>query len=158
MNFYSKIIKDPIKVYKRGWRADARGRLLEVLRNDDEAFSPADFGQAYITTVSPGITKAWHLHENQTDRMILIKGSALFGCVDTQMSPTVLLSLAVSDWEPAIIRIPPKIYHGFKNIGKEEALILNIPDRVYNYKEPDEMKYPPTLFQNTFDWSPIFDG
>ena len=37
---------------------DERGRLMEILRNDDENFEC--FGQVYMTTAYPGVTKAWH--------------------------------------------------------------------------------------------------
>jgi dTDP-4-dehydrorhamnose 3,5-epimerase len=40
---------------------DERGRLMEILRNDDDIFSK--FGQVYITTTYPGVVKAWHCHK-----------------------------------------------------------------------------------------------
>src|SRR5690554_5411888 len=37
--------------------ADERGHLMEILRCDDDEFR--HFGQVYITTVYPGVVKAW---------------------------------------------------------------------------------------------------
>ncbi|HEC78366.1 MAG TPA: dTDP-4-dehydrorhamnose 3,5-epimerase, partial [candidate division WOR-3 bacterium] len=51
---------------------DERGRLMEILRSDDEQFSK--FGQVYITTAYPGVVKAWHYHKLQDDNMTVIKG------------------------------------------------------------------------------------
>ncbi len=39
---------------------DDRGRLMEILRCDDELFSR--FGQVYMTTTYPDVVKAWHMH------------------------------------------------------------------------------------------------
>ena len=36
---------------------DERGRLMEMLRSDDPIFKK--FGQVYMTTAYPGVTKAW---------------------------------------------------------------------------------------------------
>ena len=46
---------------------DERGRLMEVLRVDDELFQK--FGQVYITTTYPQVVKAWHYHKLQTDNI-----------------------------------------------------------------------------------------
>ncbi|MGB2985350.1 MAG: dTDP-4-dehydrorhamnose 3,5-epimerase, partial [Phycisphaerae bacterium] len=44
---------------------DERGRLMEMLRADDELFK--SFGQVYMTTAFPGVVKAWHYHKRQWD-------------------------------------------------------------------------------------------
>ena len=51
--------------------ADERGRLMEILRRDDEVF--VGFGQVYVTTVYPGIVKAWHYHKCQTDNLACLR-------------------------------------------------------------------------------------
>jgi len=39
---------------------DERGRLMEILRCDDEIFMK--FGQIYLTSAYPGVVKGWHYH------------------------------------------------------------------------------------------------
>ena len=51
---------------------DERGRLMEILRRDDEIFE--EFGQVYMTTAYPGVVKGWHFHEHQTDFFTCVKG------------------------------------------------------------------------------------
>jgi len=162
--FYKKIVKEPIRVTRRHWNVDGRGGLLEVLRCDDPEFLLGNFGQAYVTTILPGVIKAWHLHKRQTDRMILLRGLVRFGCVQGPAYEDVCLDLVVSDHDPYLITIPAGIYHGFKNIGKEEAYIINIPNTVYNREKPDEIRFPPTsLYDATkkcvvFDWDASLNG
>ena len=49
---------------------DERGRLMEILRCDDPLFEK--FGQVYVTTVYPGVVKAWHYHKIQTDNIAVV--------------------------------------------------------------------------------------
>ena len=44
---------------------DERGRLMEILRRDEEIFG--GFGQVYLTTTYPGVVKAWHFGKLQVD-------------------------------------------------------------------------------------------
>jgi len=44
---------------------DERGRVMEILRADDELFEK--FGQVYMTTAYPGVVKAWHYHKLQIE-------------------------------------------------------------------------------------------
>jgi dTDP-4-dehydrorhamnose 3,5-epimerase len=54
---------------------------------------------------------------------------------------------------PILIHVPPFVYHGFKNIGTEEAIILNLPTEVYDYKQPDEYRLDPHTSDIPHDWS-----
>ena len=47
---------DGVKMKSLHYIADERGRLLEILRKDDEFY--IKFGQVYITTAYPGVIKA----------------------------------------------------------------------------------------------------
>jgi len=158
MNYYTKVVEEPIRVYPRSWNVDGRGQLAEILRMDDQLFK--DFrgnkvGQFYCTTVSPCITKAWHMHKKQTDRMMLLAGCVRFGCVDPD--DDVLLDLVVDAQDPCMIIIPPRIAHGFKNVGSTPAYIVNVPDHMYDSTNPDEHRFPAHSFE-CFDWNASLDG
>ena len=63
---------DGIKIKNLKVMCDGRGRLMEMLRCDDEIFS--NFGQAYMTSTFPGVVKGWHYHEAQTDNIVCVSG------------------------------------------------------------------------------------
>jgi dTDP-4-dehydrorhamnose 3,5-epimerase len=66
---------------------DERGRLMEILRNDDEIFK--QFGQVYVTTTYPGVVKAWHFHKVQSDNFACIIGMIRVALFDARKdSPT----------------------------------------------------------------------
>jgi dTDP-4-dehydrorhamnose 3,5-epimerase len=122
---------------------DERGSLMEMLRSDDEIFE--EFGQAYVTTAYPGVVKAWHYHEKQTDHFVCVRGMAKVVLYDDrQGSPTreEVNEFFLGDRNRILLKIPAGVYHGFKNIGEEEVYIVNFPTRVYDYENPDEYRRP----------------
>ncbi|MBU1656711.1 MAG: WxcM-like domain-containing protein, partial [Candidatus Omnitrophica bacterium] len=69
-----------VKIKKLKIIPDERGRLMEILRRDDEIFQ--NFGQVYMTTAFPGVVKAWHYHKIQTDSFTCIRGKMRLGLCD----------------------------------------------------------------------------
>ena len=120
---------------------DNRGRLMEIIRSDDEIFE--GFGQVYMTTAYPGVIKGWHYHRLQSDNFTCISGRALFALYDARSgSPTFgeLNDFVISLDEPKLIHIPNNVYHGFKNIGDSEAMVINTVTNPYNHNNPDEYR------------------
>lgn len=133
---------------------DERGRLMEVLRCDDPLFRR--FGQAYITTAYPGVVKAWHFHKKQHDNLAVVKGMLKLVLYDDRPgSPTrgQLQEFFIGDYNPLLVQVPPGVYHGFKNIGAEEALVLNCATEPYNRAEPDEYRLDPHTTKIPYDWA-----
>lgn len=133
---------------------DERGRLMELLRADDKEFT--QFGQVYVTTAYPDVVKAWHYHRLQDDNMAVIKGMAkivLFDDRENSSSKGVINEFFSGDHNHILIHIPRLIWHGFKCISKEEAIIINIVSKCYNYKNPDEYRKPPYTSDIPYDWS-----
>jgi dTDP-4-dehydrorhamnose 3,5-epimerase len=120
---------------------DERGRLMEMLRCDDEIF--LEFGQTYLTTMYPGVTKAWHYHKLQHDHFVCVRGMIKLVLYDErERSPTkgVVNEFFLGDHNAKLVQIPPNVWHGFKNIGDAEALIVNVVTKPYNRREPDEYR------------------
>jgi dTDP-4-dehydrorhamnose 3,5-epimerase len=133
---------------------DERGRLMEILRSDDELFTK--FGQAYLTTAYPGVTKAWHYHKIQTDNFVVVKGMMKLVLYDSREdSPThgEVNEFFLGEHNPKLLQIPPYVYHGFKCISEQEAMVINIPTELYNYKKPDEYRLDPHTVEIPYDWS-----
>ena len=133
---------------------DERGRLMEVLRADDEIFER--FGQVYVTTAKPGVIKAWHYHKLQADHWVCLAGRALVGLYDGRDgSPTKgqAAELWMSPEEPFLVKIPVGVYHGFKGSDPgRETMIMNLPTVPYNYQTPDEYRHDPFDPGIPFDW------
>ena len=44
------------------------------------------------------------------------------------------------------------VFHGFKCISENEAVVINCPTEVYNYHEPDEFRVDPHKNDIPYDW------
>jgi dTDP-4-dehydrorhamnose 3,5-epimerase len=54
---------------------------------------------------------------------------------------------------PILIQIPPYVLHGFKCVGESEAIVINIPNKVYCYENPDEFRIPCDSPEIPYDWA-----
>ncbi|NQT46229.1 MAG: dTDP-4-dehydrorhamnose 3,5-epimerase family protein [Candidatus Omnitrophica bacterium] len=133
---------------------DDRGRLMEILRDDDEVF--VKFGQVYMTTAFPGIVKAWHYHKKQTDNFTCVKGRIRLVLYDARKDSSTYGEIGEFDLsldDPILVQIPNMVYHGFKCISDEEAMVINTPTRSYDHKDPDEYRIDPCDKDIAYDWS-----
>ena len=122
---------------------NARGHLTEVQRNDDEHF--VGFGQAYVTCTLPGVTKAWYRHHQQIDQIALVSGAATVVLFDDRPdSPSAgrTVECALSDESPALVQIPPGVWHGFQARGPAPLYLLHLNSIPQNVGNPDEDRLP----------------
>ena len=132
---------------------DERGRLMEILRNDDDIFT--GFGQLYLTTTYPRVVKAWHYHKKQDDHVSCVKGMIKLVLYDAREGSSThgeINVFYIGDHNPQLVRVPRMVYHGWKCIGEEEALIINTPTMTYNYAEPDEFRVDPHVNDIPYRW------
>ena len=134
--------------------ADERGRLMEMLRHDDDLFR--GFGQSYMTTAYPGVVKGWHYHRVQWDHFVVVRGMAKIVLYDPRDdSPTrgVVNEFIMGEHNPLLVQIPPLVYHGFKCVSEYEAIIINHPTEAYRHADPDEFRVPARDPSIPYDWS-----
>jgi dTDP-4-dehydrorhamnose 3,5-epimerase len=144
---------DGVKTKKLRVIPDERGRLMEILRNDDELF--LQFGQVYMTTTYPGVVKAWHLHKEQSDNVVCVQGMIKLVLHDPrEQSPTFnqIDQFYLGLHNPLLIQIPKGVYHGWMCVSPEEAIIVNIPTEHFNYETPDEVRVDPHNNDIPYEW------
>ena len=147
---------DGVKIKKLKVIPDERGRLMEMLRCDDELF--IKFGQVYMTTAYPGIVKGWHYHKKQMDNMVCVKGMmkvVLYDSRENSKTKGEINEFFIGIHNPTLVQIPNGVCHGFKCMGNEEAIIVNCPTEPYNYKEPDEFRIDPFDNDIPYDWHKV---
>ncbi|MDK2973568.1 MAG: dTDP-4-dehydrorhamnose 3,5-epimerase [Candidatus Sumerlaeota bacterium] len=144
-----------VKTRKLSVHCDERGRLMEMLRRDDPEMD-VTFGQVYMTTAYPGVTKAWHYHKSQTDHFVCVKGMMKVVLYDPREdSPThgEINEFFIGEHNQMIIEIPALVHHGFKCISETEAIVINTTTNTYNYKNPDEFRVAPHSGEIPYDWN-----
>jgi dTDP-4-dehydrorhamnose 3,5-epimerase len=145
---------DGAKVKRLRAIPDERGRLMEVLRADDPEF--IKFGQVYVTTAYPGVTKAWHYHKKQTDNFCCIKGMMKVVLYDDREgSPTMgeVNEFFMGEQNEILLQIPPFVWHGFKCISDTEAMVMNCSTEPYDAASPDEFRKPAHESDIPYDWA-----
>lgn len=132
---------------------DERGCLTEMLRSDDDIFEK--FGQTYFTTTYPGVVKAWHYHKSQVDYFVCVRGMVKLVLYDPREdSPTKgeVQELFVGERNMVLVRVPRHVYHGWKCVSEEEAIVVNVPTEPFDREEPDEYRLPWDTDQIPYDW------
>ena len=140
---------DGVQLIPRRRHADDRGYVTEILRSDEAHFDK--FGQAYITACHPGVVKAWHRHAKQTDYFYVVAGTMKVGLYDDREgSPTqgeYQVVILGERGEDAQLVIPAGLWHGMMALGTF-SVMLNVPNQVYDYDEPDEERAPWDAFDD----------
>ncbi len=132
---------------------DERGRLMEMMRSDDEFFEK--FGQVYMTTAYPGVVKGWHYHKIQDDNMVIVKGMMKIVLYDGRKESKTygqINEFFLGEHNPCLLHIPKGVLHGFKCISETEAICINVPTEKYNYDNPDEYRVDPHSKEIPYDW------
>ncbi len=116
---------------------DERGWLAELFRQDEipEEIYPV---MSYLSLTLPGKRRGPHKHERQTDYFSFLGvGSFKLYLWDArEESPTYgnKMVLTITEDELKVVIVPPGVVHGYENIGKGPALILNFPNQLYKGK------------------------
>ncbi len=114
-----------------------KGAVLHMLRADAPFFSR--FGEVYFSEIEPNTIKAWKMHQRQTQRLTVPMGLVQVVLFDARpQSPSYGRVDAVflgREEHYKLLHIPPYIWYGFKNVGKEKALICNCTDMPHEASE-----------------------
>jgi dTDP-4-dehydrorhamnose 3,5-epimerase len=117
---------DGVAVHPLRTIPDERGRIMHMLRADDEHFQR--FGEIYFSMVHLGAIKAWHLHTAMTLNYAVVVGSiklALYDDRDNSPTRGELMELFPGEGNHCLITIPPGVWNGFKGIGSAAAIVAN---------------------------------
>ncbi len=120
------------------------GLLTELYRRD-WGLDALPVDQVFEVRLVPGGLSAWHAHERATDRLFVSCGLARIVLFDSRPdSPTrgLVNELKFGEHRPALVVIPPQVWHGVQNLGADTAQVFNIVDRAYDYESPDHWRVP----------------
>jgi dTDP-4-dehydrorhamnose 3,5-epimerase len=120
------------------------GHLTEAFRMDWRV-TDAPIVQVNVTVTFPGRIRAWGIHRFTVDRLFAATGSLCIVCYDGRRdSPTFgcVNEFMLGERNQGLVVIPPGVYHGWKNIGADEAAIISMPSQLYEYENPDRWELP----------------
>lgn len=122
----------------------ANGYVTELFRRD-WGLDGGEVDQVFQVSLDPGTVSAWHMHRNTTDRLFASQGSLLIVLYDARRhSPSYgrINELRLGTVRPALVSVPPGVWHGVQNTGATPAALINVVDRAYAYDAPDHWALP----------------
>ncbi len=114
--------------YKLKKNEDNRGWLSEFIRSES-------FGQIFISTTKPGITRGDHWHHTKVEKFFVIKGKAEISL--RHMITNEIIRYLVDGNEPTVVDIPVGYTHNIKNIGENELICLFWSSQMFDTENPD---------------------
>ena len=109
-------------------KTDDRGWLFEMTKS-------AAFGQVFVSTTKPGVTRGNHYHDSKIERFCLIRGSGIirFRKTDTQR----VIEYSVDDSKIQLVDIPPGYTHSIENVGETDMIVLFWANEIFDPAAPD---------------------
>ena len=99
-----------------------------------ELFKDGKLTTVYMSALSPGAFKGYHLHRVRAARYMCVKGKVKIILYKNKQREEYILD---SD-DPMRFHIPNNIATGLENIGDGEAWLINFPDPAYDPDLKDE--------------------
>jgi dTDP-4-dehydrorhamnose 3,5-epimerase len=131
---------------------DERGAVMRMLRADEPHFER--FGEIYFSVVYPGVVKGWHLHDRMALNYAVVSGVIKLVLYDDRASsPTrgEVQEVFVGDSNYVLVRVPPRVWNGFKGIGIAPAIVANCATIPH---DPDEItRLDPADPSIPYNWS-----
>ena len=113
---------------------DERGWLAELYRTDelDADILPS---MAYISMTQPGVARGPHEHREQTDYFCFLGPSNfkvyLWDSRPDSPSYGVKQVIFAGIDSPVALVVPPGVVHAYRNVGMENGIVFNAPNRLY---------------------------
>ena len=108
---------------------DDRGRVMHMLKKSDPLFEK--FGEVYFSEVLPKVVKAWKKHKTMTQHFAVPVGMielVIYDDREKSVSKGNLQNIELGRKNYKLVKIPPKLWYGFKCISSQPALIVNCTD------------------------------
>jgi len=120
------------------------GMVTEIFRRD---WFPGEVvvDQVFQAVVEARCVSAWHAHAETIDRLFVNHGLLRIVLYDARReSPTFgqINELVHGLHRPALVVVPPHVWHGVQNLRNRPGALLNLPDRGYRYDAPDHWRLP----------------
>jgi len=125
---YLSYLEPDAFAYDLAQRCDPRGCLAEFVK------SPA-FGQIFVSTTKPGVTRGGHYHHTKTEKFLVLQGDAIVRF--RQIEGEEILEYPVQGKDFRVIDIPPGYTHDITNVGDTQLVTLFWASEVFDPEHPD---------------------
>ena len=114
--------------YMLDLKKDERGNLVELFKSEH-------FGQIFVSTTRPGITRGNHYHDTKIEKFCVLKGEALIRL--RHILDEEDISYRVSGSKIEVVDIPPGYTHSIENLSNNEMVVIFWADQIFDPGNPD---------------------
>jgi dTDP-4-dehydrorhamnose 3,5-epimerase len=118
------------------------GDVLHALKNDETGYNL--FGEAYFSIIKYNVIKGWKCHTKMTMNLIVPVGEVKFVFYDEN----TFRIIEIGENNYCRITVPPGIWFGFKGIGLNINLVLNIANLRHDPEEVQKKQ----ISEINFNW------
>ena len=113
-------------------KVDSRGSFVEVFKIQNSF-------QVSVLKIPSGQTRGEHLHNSKIERFFIVSGELEF----TMRQPfdNGLVLFKCSEDSNNLIEAIPGLWHGIKNIGEKEAVVLVWASEIFDPAHPDTFRW-----------------
>lgn len=129
---------DGVRVVQKRMIPDDRGTILHGIRSDEEDFE--QFAEAYFSEVHPGVVKGWHIHKWMSLNYVVPVGKIKLVLYDNRPESKTyqnIMEIIMCRENYVRVTVPPGVYNGFKGLGTQTSLVLNVTTHVHDPAEID---------------------
>lgn len=114
--------------YPMELKVDNRGDLFEWIKSEQ-------FGQIFVSTTKPGITRGNHYHHTKTEKFLVIRGEAVIRF--RKLGESKVIEYPVSGEKPTVVDIPTGYTHNITNTGDTELITLFWANEIFDTNRMD---------------------
>lgn len=139
---------------------DDRGTVFELF-DPRWNWHPDPLVFAYCFTLRPGSVKGWGLHRRHQDRYCIMFGEievVFYDDRDGVETRGEVSRAVLSHHDRRLMNIPEGVWHALRNLGREDAVVVNFPTIPYDHADPDKYRLPldtdqiPYRFEQRLGW------
>ena len=125
------------------------GDVLHAMKNEDLGYS--GYGEAYFSTIEPGVIKGWKRHKKMFLNLIVPSGAIRFVVYDDRSDSITngkFMDLVLSRQKYKRLTVPPMVWMAFQGSGNNQSMLLNIASIPHDPNEADQK----SLDEINFSW------
>ncbi len=118
------------------------GMLTEIWRKDWD-LDGLPVGQVFQNVLLARTISAWHVHRWTTDRIFVNHGLLKLVVYDGRPESAthgMFNEFRIGSVRPALVVVPPGVWHRVENLESTPGALLNLVDRAYDYEHPDHWR------------------
>jgi dTDP-4-dehydrorhamnose 3,5-epimerase len=134
-----KKILDKIDNYKPLILKNKKGDVLRMIKKKDKLFF--NIAEVYFSEIKSNKIKAWKKHKYKMQLITVPVGLVKIVMYDEKKYKNKISEVILGRKQHMILKIPPKVWYGFKSLSKNLSLIVNCTNKIHSDKDSLSLKF-----------------